>query len=275
MGNTCTSTEYCEYFGAPCSDGSSTCTGISSACSYVNGGATGVCYPLPSASDCSALTQPVCGCDGVTYKNDCERRAAGAAYAHSGECSGGKGGGGGSAGVGGAGGGGGKGGTGSGGAGHSGGGAGGGLGGGGGAGGGSQTDIPDGAADQCAAALPLKCGDSLNHSTTIQGRADTWRGYARTQRWESGRETIYSFYSSSACQVSAQLKNLTTDLDLLLLSACNPGTNTMAASTPLDLQTVETVTFTSLAGSTVYIVVDGYDGAEGSYTLEVDCSLCN
>ena len=64
----------------------------------------------------------------------------------------------------------------------------------------------------------------------------------------------------------ANLKNLTTDLDLLLLSACDPiASNEMASSTPLDLQTVETIRWTNLPDQISYVVVDGYAGAEGSY----------
>lgn len=148
-----------------------------------------------------------------------------------------------------------------------------GAGGGGAGGAGGQTGGVDGGADACSVALPLTCGDRLNHSTVIQGRANMWLGYNRTARAESGRETIYAFHSPSECVVVANLKNLTTDLDLLLLSACDPiSGNTMASSTPLDLQTVETVSWTSLPGKISYVVVDGYAGAEGSYTLEVDCT---
>lgn len=44
----------------------------------------GVCEVRPRI--CPDLRAPVCGCDNVTYGNDCERSAAGAALDHVGEC---------------------------------------------------------------------------------------------------------------------------------------------------------------------------------------------
>ena len=131
----------------------------------------------------------------------------------------------------------------------------------------------DSAANLCSAALPIRCGDRLSHSTVTHGRPNAWGAYGRTARGESGRETVYAFASAGTCTVTANLKNLSTDLDLLLLSACDPITgNVMASATPLHLQTVETVQWTNLPDQTHYLVVDGSDGSEGSYTLELDCT---
>ena len=44
----------------------------------------GTCVIRPEA--CLAIYDPVCGCDAVTYSNECVRLAAGATLAHVGEC---------------------------------------------------------------------------------------------------------------------------------------------------------------------------------------------
>jgi len=147
-----------------------------------------------------------------------------------------------------------------------------GTGGAGGLGSGGQTGNADGGGDLCAAAQPLKCGDFLSDSTALSGRPSAWGGYSRSARSDTGREVVYAFQSSNDCAVAVNLSAMTVDLDLFALSACDPTSGNFAASsTPLDIQFVESVSWTNHAG-TVYVVVDGYNGAEGSYSLEVRCA---
>ncbi|MBI4585546.1 MAG: hypothetical protein HY717_16145 [Planctomycetes bacterium] len=65
----------------PCDD-LEVCDPIPGAC----GGADlpGECVSLPA--DCPQIYEPVCGCDGQTYSNDCERLKAGVQKNHDGPC---------------------------------------------------------------------------------------------------------------------------------------------------------------------------------------------
>lgn len=68
----------------PCRPGESAC-GPGEVCALAGCDATeGVCAPRPPCDE--DLRDPVCGCDGVTYRNECARSEAGAALDHPGPC---------------------------------------------------------------------------------------------------------------------------------------------------------------------------------------------
>lgn len=68
--------------GTPCPEEGQLCDLPPGMCNSAD--LQGVCVDLPEI--CTQDYRPVCGCDGMTYANDCFRQMAGAQKDHDGEC---------------------------------------------------------------------------------------------------------------------------------------------------------------------------------------------
>jgi hypothetical protein len=125
------------------------------------------------------------------------------------------------------------------------------------AGGPDQAVDASQAASSCENPLPLKCGDRLYHNTLIQGRPNVLGFYGCSERVMSGPETIYFLAPPAGCQATVQLKNRSADLDVFVLPTCS---------------FMSSCSFMPEVGQPSFVLVDGANGAWGTYTLEVDCT---
>ena len=133
----------------------------------------------------------------------------------------------------------------------------------------------------CQPDWTLTCGSGDTWWNYGSGSTDLIDAYACTPYDQSGPEYAYTFVAPIDGDVKVALTGVSADLDLMILEAgaenqCLPA-NCVAAG---DLEGDDSVTFTAKAGTTYYVVVDGYNGNEGSYSITLACpgaaeTLCN
>lgn len=107
------------------------------------------------------------------------------------------------------------------------------------------------------------CGSVIRGST--RNETNHVSSYACRPHWpETGGEVIYRVELNRTQFLTAALMTATADLDLFLLRTAFPDSCVAAGDNYLSLQA---------SPGLYYLVVDGYNGAEGDFTLKVECPL--
>lgn len=114
----------------------------------------------------------------------------------------------------------------------------------------------------CAGATPIYCGVPVNGSTV--GLVNNVNTYGCNSWLQSGPEKVYILQTTEPGTITATLSNLSADLDVIILDACTEG-NCLAEGN-------NSASVANASPGTYFIVVDGYGGAQGSFTLSVSCS---
>jgi hypothetical protein len=114
----------------------------------------------------------------------------------------------------------------------------------------------------CTNAINLTCGQTYT-GTTVGGASNV--STYNCQTWnESGPEKVHKIVTGSTGTITATLSGMSVDLDVFILSGCNE-TQCVASGD-------NSASYANAPAGTYYIVVDGYNGASGAYTLNVTCS---
>ncbi len=122
----------------------------------------------------------------------------------------------------------------------------------------------------CGAATGLVCTDAVNltcgqtYSGTTVGAASNVTTY-NCQTWsESGPEKVHKITTTATGTLTATLSNMTVDLDVFILSSCSANACVASGNNQ--------AVYTNAPAGTYYIVVDGYGGVSGAYSLNVVCA---
>jgi len=114
-----------------------------------------------------------------------------------------------------------------------------------------------------ANAIPASCKGVFAGDTT--GKANNAHHYGDVPWLETGPEDVYVLQKTVASDLTVLLQWSATDLDVFMLFADDPAALYAGAYGDTGF------TAPNLAPGTYYIVVDGYQGAEGAYWLSIEC----
>jgi len=126
-------------------------------------------------------------------------------------------------------------------------------------------DVGGGEDGTCASPIVLNCSDNVMGNTA--NGEDNFQSYNSTDY--TGSELIYTFTLANNGTVDIQLTGLNADLDVFLLSACDP-VNAIIDGSINGGNDSENINVNVNAG-TYFIIVDGYAGAQSTFNLALSC----
>ena len=111
--------------------------------------------------------------------------------------------------------------------------------------------------------------DQIIEGNTADGRSEV-DIFSCKDAYTSGRELIYQFHNETAQDIKIRLFDLEDNLDLYLLDACSR--HACIATSNKSLTFDEAMTFEPLPAGDYFIVVDGYNRAQSTFKLLVECN---
>ena len=123
----------------------------------------------------------------------------------------------------------------------------------------------------CKPAFALTCGATDNWANYYFGSTNVIGSYSGcgVDYTYQGPEYTYSFKATVTGKATVSLYNRTADTDIIVIG--DQGGTCSSTQCLFDDSGSGSVTFDAVAGSTYYFVIDGYNGAQGTFTISLDC----
>jgi cysteine-rich repeat protein len=135
--------------------------------------------------------------------------------------------------------------------------------------------------ESCSAVATLPtCGGSVATANDAPGSTDIYESWACSNFDYTGPEIVYSITAPEDGLVEARISGLSDDLDLLVLEAdasglCAPQDASVCVDSSVTTMTEESVSFSATAGTTYFLVIEGFLDATSGFTLTVDSTLAH
>jgi len=127
----------------------------------------------------------------------------------------------------------------------------------------------------CDGSVPCAPSGALTCDVPVTASNDDTAGvigYACTEYTYTGGERAWSFVAAATEEVTVSLTGHTADLDLFVLNGAECTPSDCAAGSTNPNTDAEGLSFNASAGAQYTVIVDGWDGAASSFTLEMDCT---